>query len=90
MWDSQGGDGRGYGLLGCNVGRFLVNPTFRNNISPPCSGPKNKPSKGTRKLWAISELHNILIQRISVKLIFPFTDMRSFVKLQVSDCIVKF
>jgi hypothetical protein len=53
MWASQGSDDKGYALLACNVARVLVNPTFRNNISPPCSGPKNRPNKETRKLWAL-------------------------------------
>jgi hypothetical protein len=34
-----------YGLLGCDVVEFGDSPTFRNNLSPPYSMPKNKTSK---------------------------------------------
>jgi hypothetical protein len=55
-----------YGFLSYNATKFGENRTFRHHISPPSSGSKSKAKKETPKLWALSELHSLTIQKTSV------------------------
>jgi hypothetical protein len=43
----RSGDCEEYRFLGCNIMYFGDGPTFRRNISSPCSWPKSRPRKKT-------------------------------------------
>jgi hypothetical protein len=53
-WGSEGGDCKGYHLLGCDVVQYNSSPMFRRNVLSQLFGLKNKTSKRAvrnYKIW---------------------------------------